>query len=100
MFLCKLENDRQYKGTALFLHRHPFGCQHHPGAVVNAHHMMVIPDQLLRLLACADRDCLMRMDLVKRSGHAKIISLACPIRLFQIAVKELDRTLHGDVEIV
>jgi hypothetical protein len=65
MFLGILENDRQYKGTGVLLHGHPGVGQHDARATIHVDHMMIIPDELLRLLAGANGGRLMWVNLIE-----------------------------------
>jgi|SoiMetStandDraft_2_1073263.scaffolds.fasta_scaffold87315_3 hypothetical protein len=59
-----VEHDRQQKGTCMFLNRHPLFSQHHARAAVYLNHVVIIMDQLLRLIACTNSDRLVRIDRV------------------------------------
>lgn len=65
MFFGVMEYDRQYEGTCMLLHRHPFVREHHPQAAVYADHMMIVINKLFCLLPCANCDSLVWVDLVK-----------------------------------
>ena len=64
MFFGVVEHDRQYKGTCMFLDRHPFIRKHYAGAAVDLHNVMIVIHQLLRLFTRTDRNGLIWIDLI------------------------------------
>lgn len=64
MFFCILEDNRQHKGTGVLLHGHPGVGQDHARATIHADNMMIIPDELLRLLAGANGRRLVWVNLI------------------------------------
>ena len=72
MFLGMVEDDRQHEGTGMLFDRHPFMGEHHARAASDKDHMMIVIDELLCLLASADRNSLVWIDPVER-GHAVML---------------------------
>ena len=65
MLLRLVEYHGQDQGTGVLLERHPLIGEHHARAAVHLHDMMIILHQLLRLLARADRNRLIGVDLIE-----------------------------------
>ena len=65
MFFGVAEYHRQHKGPRMLLDRHPLVGEHHTGAAADMHYVMIVIHQLLCLLTSANRDCLVRMDLIE-----------------------------------
>lgn len=42
MFFGVVEHDRQYKGTCVFLHRHPFIREQHAGTAIYIDNMVIV----------------------------------------------------------
>ena len=73
MFFDMVEHDRKHKGTGMLLQWHPFIGEHYAWAVVYTDNVMVVSDQLLRLLARTDCHCLVGRNLIERFWHPVFI---------------------------